>query len=61
VLVGKQISAEAIAKASEAAFEEVEPEADAIYGSSEYKKELVRTLAGRSLLSAWMRAQQGIN
>jgi len=60
-LVGKQVTAELIAKAADAAFEEVEPEADAIYGSSEYKKELVRTLAGRSLLSAWKRAQQGIN
>jgi carbon-monoxide dehydrogenase medium subunit len=61
VLVGKQLTAELIAKAADAAFEEVEPEADVIYGSSEYKKELVRTLTGRSLLSAWKRAQGGRN
>lgn len=61
VLVGQSVTAEVIAKAAEAAFQEVEPEADAIYGSSEYKKELVRTLAGRSLQTAWKRAQQGIN
>lgn len=61
VLVGKQLSAELIGKAADAAFEEVDPEADAIYGSSEYKKELVRTLTERSLLSAWKRAQQGVN
>jgi len=61
VLVGKQVTAELIVKAAEAAFEEVEPEADAIYGSSEYKKELVRTMAGRSLQTAWKRAQQGVN
>ena|SRR5438552_1984948 len=61
VLTGKQVTAELVSKAAAAAFEEVEPEADAIYGSSEYKKELVRTLTGRSLLSAWQRAQQGVN
>jgi aerobic carbon-monoxide dehydrogenase medium subunit len=61
VLVGKQVTADLIVKAAEAAFEEVEPEADAIYGSSEYKKELVRTMAGRSLQTAWKRAQQGVN
>ncbi|MBZ5570844.1 MAG: xanthine dehydrogenase family protein subunit M [Acidobacteriia bacterium] len=61
VLVDKKVTPEVIAKAAEAAFEEVEPEADAIYGSSEYKKELVRTLAERSLLSAWKRTQRGIN
>jgi len=61
VLVGKQVSAELIERVAGAAFEEVEPEADALYGSSEYKKELVRTLTGRSLLTAWQRAQKGVN
>lgn len=58
-LVGKQVTFELIGKVADAAFEEVEPEDDPLYGSSEYKKELVRTLTERSLLSAWKRAQQG--
>jgi CO/xanthine dehydrogenase FAD-binding subunit len=61
VLDGKQVTAELIQQAANTAFDEVEPEADAIYGSSEYKKELVRTLTERSLRKAWQRAQQGGN
>ncbi len=61
VLDGKQVTAELIQQAANTAFDEVEPEADAIYGSSEYKKELVRTLTERSLRKAWRRAQQGAN
>lgn len=61
VLNGKQVTAELIQQAANTAFDEVEPEADAIYGSSEYKKELVRTLTERSLRKAWQRAQQGAN
>src|SRR5581483_141446 len=61
VLDGQQVTAELIQQAANTAFDEVEPEADAIYGSSEYKKELVRTLTERSLRKAWRRAQQGAN
>ena len=60
-LVGKTVTNDVVTKASTAAFEEVDPEADPIYGSSEYKKELVRTLTERSLLSAWKRARQASN
>jgi aerobic carbon-monoxide dehydrogenase medium subunit len=61
VLSGNQVTAELISKAAAAALEEVEPESDLIYGSSEYKRELVCTLTERSLLSAWKRAQTGTN
>jgi len=60
-LAGKPVTTATIAKAADAALEEVDPEADPIYGSAEYKKELVRTLTERSLLSAWKRAQQASN
>jgi CO/xanthine dehydrogenase FAD-binding subunit len=55
------VTFELIGKVADAAFEEVEPEDDPLYGSSEYKKELVRTLTERSLLAAWKRAQQEAN
>jgi CO/xanthine dehydrogenase FAD-binding subunit len=56
-LKGKTVTPELIAKAADAAFEQVEPEDDPVYGSAEYKRELVRTLTERSLLTAFSRAR----
>lgn len=53
------VSLELIKAAAADAASSCEPEPDAIYGSSEYKRRLLRTLATRAMERAWRRAQEG--
>jgi carbon-monoxide dehydrogenase medium subunit len=56
-VIGKRITEQLLRNTADTAFDEVEPEDDPIYGSAEYKRELVRTLTHRSVVSAWKRSQ----
>jgi CO/xanthine dehydrogenase FAD-binding subunit len=58
-IVGHPNKASAVSAAAAAAADEAKPESDPIYGSSDYKRSLVRTLARRALERAWDRAQSG--
>ncbi|MBW2205620.1 MAG: xanthine dehydrogenase family protein subunit M [Deltaproteobacteria bacterium] len=56
LLKGASINMDTIEKAANAAFEESQPISDAVWGSEEYKREMVRVLTRRGLKKALERA-----
>jgi carbon-monoxide dehydrogenase medium subunit len=56
VLRQRALTDEAVSTAAAAASAESSPEPDRIYGSAEYKKALVRTIAERAVRRAWARS-----
>lgn len=56
LLKGAAINMETIEKAADTAFEESQPISDAVWGSEEYKREMVRVLTRRGLKKALERA-----
>lgn len=56
-LAGEALSEQVIAKAAASASRSCDPQADAIYGSAEYKQCLIETLAARAMTRAWNRAR----
>ena len=56
LLKGASINMDTIEKAADAAFEESQPISDAVWGSEEYKREMVRVLTRRGLKKALERA-----
>jgi CO/xanthine dehydrogenase FAD-binding subunit len=57
VLVGRRVDAEAIAEAAELATRDIDPLGD-IHGSSQYRRRIMRTIAGRVIETAARRAEE---